>query len=676
MSNKFPDKALFLKRVFVLAMLSFAFSSIGYAYTDSLRPSAARNSSVTEEIQFHLESAGTDAWRINSITPRIQVLSNIISLLEGAQTGGYNIEHAILDGADGGIFNHSERRGRMEVMMRNMLRGYISSKSSLLPIEIKIKPWSDTLKVEGLTDEEIEPTYAWLDNFLADNSQTETFELLSRKLVNYIVNLQLKEVIAYSDRFSITQTVLCVGETKEQYGAGKTKAVLEQDLFEMLDGVSIEQAKKIGLRLAYEPRWAIGAGKTPQNDEIQNTHRFIKDICERIFLGEKDLDSDYFQDPELVSAARLDVDYGGSLNEKNCTEILALPDVDGGLIGGAAKTAEKIAVIIKAAIEQGAIKGKVLNIGMNWKAEDKTTNLSSLKSFVELFQTIDLNAVRIVISTPQARTVKTAMSRLVPKISLNNADNMESYIVSPDEIAQKLNVDLTEYNDYMFRDHNSYAILGGDHFSHFVFTISSILKVDNTPDNTYALIVAPNFFKSPAARTALREFAYLSKTVRIVLYGENAEKLKALIAADDTITADSFDGALRALSDLGIKKENTLLLRTVQDELTGELDIKQVVARGGVSTLAVAKASKELLRGVKANPNAIDEAFRLFFEMIALHEIIPQQAYNDNREDMMAKLEEGKAFEFPVELGPAPRVTEQLEEESRKISEFLTQIGV
>lgn len=362
---------------------------------------------------------------------QILVLSNIISLLEGAQTGGYSAELAFLDGAQGGIFNHSERRRRLEVMIENLLQTLEDNFYGLS--YDKRNRCTETLKSEGLSDKEISVALEWLDDFVSGRWQWKDeglqrnkeviIERMTRDIVNYIMNIQLKKIIAYSDKYLVRQTVLCVGETKSQYEAKRTQEILEQDLKEILEDISPQQAKKIGLRVAYEPRWAIGTGLPPRSNEIQGAHRFIKDTLSEI-LG-----------------IELEVDYGGSLNKKNAETILSLPDVDGGLIGTAAKTPDDIAPVIDEAIKQGGKKGKLLNIGMNWKAEDKTTGLAKLKDFLAFFQTIDLSKVQIAIGTPQVRTVKSALKPLVSSSSALKTTTQEVNVVSPGE-GRKGGIDL------------------------------------------------------------------------------------------------------------------------------------------------------------------------------------------------------------------------------------------
>jgi hypothetical protein len=156
----------------------------------------------------------------------INVLSTLFSLQEGAQTGGYNIEHAIMEGADGFILNHSEPRGRMENKMENLLRGVrdlLNQKASPATIE---KLWVATLKTENLSDEQIAEMRTILDGFTGNRRTQSAIELRARQLVNKVVNFQLKKIVAYSDKYTFRQVVLCVGETRraERFGVDPTGA--------------------------------------------------------------------------------------------------------------------------------------------------------------------------------------------------------------------------------------------------------------------------------------------------------------------------------------------------------------------------------------------------------------------------------------------------------------------
>lgn len=123
--------------------------------------------------------------------------------------------------------------------------------------------------------------------------------------------------------------VLCVGETQEEHAQGRTQAVLKRQLHSLLleDKHCFSNAV-----IAYEPVWAIGTGLTAAPNEVQDAHAFIREQI-----------SAFSQD----DANRVPVLYGGSVNEKNAASLFAMPDVDGGLIGGASLNAKQFVEIVK-----------------------------------------------------------------------------------------------------------------------------------------------------------------------------------------------------------------------------------------------------------------------------------------------------------------------------------------
>ncbi len=127
--------------------------------------------------------------------------------------------------------------------------------------------------------------------------------------------------------------VHCVGETLAERTADQTLSVVERQLDELDDHV-IRDAKR--LVIAYEPVWAIGTGHTATSLQAQEVHAFI-----RQYLGIK------WKDDAFGAAVR--IQYGGSMKADNAVELLAQPDVDGGLIGGAALKADTFLPIINAA---------------------------------------------------------------------------------------------------------------------------------------------------------------------------------------------------------------------------------------------------------------------------------------------------------------------------------------
>lgn len=129
--------------------------------------------------------------------------------------------------------------------------------------------------------------------------------------------------------------IVCVGELKEERLAEKTEAVLLEQLTGSLAGLSAEEAA--GVVIAYEPVWAIGTGLTATPEQAQAAHAFIRSWLAKTF-GE-------------ATAARVIVQYGGSVKPDNAQELLACPDIDGALVGGASLKASDFLAIIKAAQE-------------------------------------------------------------------------------------------------------------------------------------------------------------------------------------------------------------------------------------------------------------------------------------------------------------------------------------
>jgi triosephosphate isomerase len=123
--------------------------------------------------------------------------------------------------------------------------------------------------------------------------------------------------------------IVCVGETLEEREGGKTFAVVERQVVEGLKGFTVEQAP--GLILAYEPVWAIGTGKTASPAQAQEVHASIRRKLERLFG---------------VAAQEVRILYGGSAKPDNIDQLMAQPDIDGGLVGGASLKAEDFARII------------------------------------------------------------------------------------------------------------------------------------------------------------------------------------------------------------------------------------------------------------------------------------------------------------------------------------------
>lgn len=126
--------------------------------------------------------------------------------------------------------------------------------------------------------------------------------------------------------------IFCIGEVLEEREAGKHFDVVKAQVEESLFNLSAEDFGKI--ILAYEPVWAIGTGKTATADQAQEIHAFIRKIIADKYGKEV--------------AENTSILYGGSCKPSNAAELFAKPDVDGGLIGGAALKADSFMGIITA----------------------------------------------------------------------------------------------------------------------------------------------------------------------------------------------------------------------------------------------------------------------------------------------------------------------------------------
>jgi len=122
--------------------------------------------------------------------------------------------------------------------------------------------------------------------------------------------------------------VLCVGETKSEREQGLMMSVLEQQLRAVhRDGAGDFQDCVV----AYEPVWAIGTGQTATPGEAADAHACIRDLVTEFSPGD---------------AERLSIVYGGSVNEKTAEALFSMPDIDGGLVGGASLNAEQFSDIV------------------------------------------------------------------------------------------------------------------------------------------------------------------------------------------------------------------------------------------------------------------------------------------------------------------------------------------
>ena len=125
--------------------------------------------------------------------------------------------------------------------------------------------------------------------------------------------------------------IFCIGETLAEREAGNLESVLRTQITGGLEGVS---EKDLGETVvAYEPVWAIGTGVTASSQQAQDAHAFVRSVIAELYGAD--------------AAARIRIQYGGSVKPGNAAELMACPDIDGALIGGAALEPQSFLEIIR-----------------------------------------------------------------------------------------------------------------------------------------------------------------------------------------------------------------------------------------------------------------------------------------------------------------------------------------
>lgn len=156
-----------------------------------------------------------------------------------------------------------------------------------------------------------------------------------RRQYHHESNELIREKLAALQYYGLTP-ILCIGESLNERDAGSTYKVLEAQLEGCLRGINIHAPQD--LIIAYEPVWAIGTGRTATGEQAQEAHAFI-----RSWLG---------KNFSTKLAKSISIIYGGSVNPKNLAGLLAMADIDGGLIGGASLVFENYRQMIHIALEK------------------------------------------------------------------------------------------------------------------------------------------------------------------------------------------------------------------------------------------------------------------------------------------------------------------------------------
>lgn len=129
--------------------------------------------------------------------------------------------------------------------------------------------------------------------------------------------------------------ILCIGETLDERDGGRLEEVLEKQLRESL--AEVGSRRVLDCVIAYEPVWAIGTGRTASSEQAQEAHAFCRKVLHDLF-GED-------------AAKKIRIQYGGSVKPSNMAELIAQPDVDGALVGGASLESGSFWEIVRAATD-------------------------------------------------------------------------------------------------------------------------------------------------------------------------------------------------------------------------------------------------------------------------------------------------------------------------------------
>ena len=141
-----------------------------------------------------------------------------------------------------------------------------------------------------------------------------------------IINAKIKKALETS-----LKPIFCIGETLAEREGGQLESVLRTQVTDGLKDITAEQMADVVI--AYEPVWAIGTGVTASSQQAQDAHAFVRSLIGELY------------GPEVASRVR--IQYGGSVKPGNAAELMACPDIDGALIGGAALEPQSFLDIIR-----------------------------------------------------------------------------------------------------------------------------------------------------------------------------------------------------------------------------------------------------------------------------------------------------------------------------------------
>jgi triosephosphate isomerase (TIM) len=225
---------------------------------------------------------------------------------------------------------------------------YQISKDDVEVVDVSLHPpFTDLRTVQTCLDADRIPFFLGAQNCHPEDAGAFTGEvspaMLAKLQVAYVIagHSERRELFGESDelvnakvkailRHEMTP-ILCVGETLDEREAGTTEDKVSRQVVTGLSGLSPEQVG--GLVVAYEPIWAIGTGRTASPEDAQAVCGLVRTVVGDTFGTD--------------AAASVRVQYGGSVKAANAAELMAQPDIDGALVGGASLTADEFSRIVR-----------------------------------------------------------------------------------------------------------------------------------------------------------------------------------------------------------------------------------------------------------------------------------------------------------------------------------------
>ena len=172
-----------------------------------------------------------------------------------------------------------------------------------------------TGEVSGLMLKDVGCEYVILGHSERRQIFNETDELINKKI---------KAALQHK-----LNPILCIGETLDQRDNNKTIKIIENQLMNCLNNISEDEMKHVVV--AYEPIWAIGTGKTATPSQAEDVHKFIRELLTNIY------NENIAENTRII--------YGGSMKPENAKELLSMPNINGGLVGGASLDAKSFGEI-------------------------------------------------------------------------------------------------------------------------------------------------------------------------------------------------------------------------------------------------------------------------------------------------------------------------------------------